>query len=204
MAKTAKVKKKLDGKSSPLEFSRALLRPTANPRSRAARRNASPSLDLDKSVTEAPRASDATPILAARPGSGIQKAKKKQKPMKRGQRARQEKGLARAEIVMDQLEQKKVGTQNKMNKVRGRRAIWDEINGDAKEEQRKAPKYMAFVEGAVSEDAENQEWEDVDEHGDEQMKTVDGAELPVIAGVSKLVVVDRTASNAGSDLDDIT
>lgn len=122
--------------------------------------------------------------------------------MKRGQRARQERGLARAEIVMDQLEQKKVDSQKKMKKVRGRRAIWDEINGEAKEEQRKAPKLFASTEGNA--DGENEEWEDVDEQGDQEMKTVDGVKLPATAAVTKLVVVDRTASNAGSDLDDIT
>lgn len=152
-------------------------------------------------MTDAPHASDATPVLAARPGSGVQK-KKKQKPMKRGQRARQEKGLARAEIVMDRLERKKVSSQDKLKKVRSRRAIWDEINGEAKEERRKAPKFLELVDG--NEDQENEEWEDVDEQGDKEMKIVDGVELPGNAAVSKLVVVDRTASNAGSDLDDIT
>lgn len=153
-------------------------------------------------MTDAPRATDATPVLVARPGSGIQKTRKKQKPMKRGQRARQEKGLARAEIVMDQLERKKVDSQDKMKKVRSRRAVWDEINGEAKEERRKAPKFLELVEG--NDDQENGEWEDVDEQGDQEMKVVDGVELPGNAAVNKLVVVDRTASNAGSDLDDIT
>lgn len=122
--------------------------------------------------------------------------------MKRGQRARQEQVLARAEVVMDKLERRKVDSQQKMKKVRGRRAVWDEINGEAKEEQRKAPKFMALVEG--NEDAENEDWEDVDEQGDQEMKSVDGVKLPASAAVSKLVVVDRTASNAGSDLDEIS
>ncbi|ETN45011.1 uncharacterized protein HMPREF1541_09887 [Cyphellophora europaea CBS 101466] len=186
MAKTPKVKQKAG----------------ANSRSRAARRGGSPSLDLDKSVTDAPRASDATPVLSARPGGGIQKAKKKQKPMKRGQRARQEKGLARAEIVMDQLEKKKSESQVKMKKVRGRRAIWDEINGEAEEEKRKTPKL--FSARGDDAEAEDQQWEDVDEQGDQEMKLVDGVQVPANAPVNKLVVVDRTASNAGSDLDDIS
>jgi vacuolar-type H+-ATPase subunit I/STV1 len=81
------------------------------PRSRAARRAASPSLDLDKSLTSLPRAESPTEqkpsVLADRANSGIQKKQKKNDKVSRAQRLRQQKGMDRAEAVMDQLEIKK-------------------------------------------------------------------------------------------------
>jgi hypothetical protein len=76
------------------------------PRSRAARRAASPSLDLDKSVTSLPRAespSDRPSILADRSNAGIHKKQKKNDKVSRAQRQRQQKGMDRAEAVSDQL-----------------------------------------------------------------------------------------------------
>lgn len=182
---------------------------TANPRSRAAKRASSPSLNLDKTLTEVSRASDATPVLGVRPhaSNGIQKSKKKAKPLKRGQRARQEKGLARAEAVLDQLEKKKAVSQVKVKKVRSRRALWEEINDEAIEEKRKVPRLLVGGnENRENEGAEDVGWED--EQGDAEMKTVDvgGVEVkvPLSAPLAQVVVVDRTASNAGSDLEDIT
>jgi hypothetical protein len=177
-----------------------------NPRSRASKRAASPSLDLDKSLKSAPRATDATPVLAARPNAGISKTKRKQKPMKRGQRARQEKGLARAEAVMDQLEKKKALSQVKLKRVRGRRAVWDEVNGEAREEVRKAPKFQVLANGAVeNEDAadDDEAWED--ENGDADMKPVEVIEVPVTE-LKKLVVADHIAADIdlAAGLDEVT
>jgi hypothetical protein len=138
--------------------------------------------------------------LAARPNGGVSKTKKKQKPMKRGQRARQEKGLARAEAVMDQLEKKKALSQVKLKRVRGRRALWDEVNGEAKEEVRKAPKFQVLANGAVeNEDAaadDDEAWED--ENGDADMKPAEIIEIPVTE-LKKLVVADHIS--AGVDLE---
>ena len=180
----------------------ALLTYTANPRSRASKRAASPSMDLDKSIRDAPRASDATPSLAPRPQSGVTKARKKLKPLKRGQRARQEKGSARAEVVSAQLEKKMAGSQSRLKKRRERKAVWDEVNDDAREEQRKTPKFQLLSNGNTENDENQDEWED--ESGDTEMKTVDGVQVPATAALTRLLVVDRPASNAGSDLDDIS
>lgn len=77
-------------------------------RSRAARREVNPSLDVDKSLLRAPRAqstkdNDSTDITAAIYNSGVTKQTKKQKakPKSRAQRLRQEKGAERAERVLD-------------------------------------------------------------------------------------------------------
>ncbi len=156
-------------------------------------------MDIDRSLKEAPRASDATPVLAARPNGGITKAKKKVKPMKRGQRARQERGLARAEVVMDRLAKKVDSVQSREKKRRERRAIWEDVNDASKEEKRKTPKLLV---GPTESDRE--EWEDEPRayEGDTEMKVMDGVQVPATAG-SKLVVVDRTTSTNASDTEDL-
>ncbi|KAJ6139271.1 hypothetical protein N7471_005757 [Penicillium samsonianum] len=101
-------------------------------RSRAARRAASPSLDLDKSVTSLPRAESPTTtrpsVLADRATSGIQKKQKKNDKVSRAQRLRQQKGMDRAEAVMDQLEIKKAKSLARGRTVNSRRADWEDTN----------------------------------------------------------------------------
>ncbi|CAI7644212.1 uncharacterized protein N7487_005842 [Penicillium crustosum] len=101
-------------------------------RSRAARRAASPSLDLDKSVTSLPRAESPTTtrpsVLADRATSGIQKKQKKNDKISRAQRLRQQKGMDRAEAVMDQLEIKKAKSLARGRTVNSRRADWEDTN----------------------------------------------------------------------------
>ena len=173
----------------------------ANPRGRAARRAASPSIDTDKSLKDVERTADGTSALHARSNPGINKVqRKKKKQMKRGQRARQERGLEKAEIVMDRLEKKVTGSQSKLKKRKDRAALWDEINEASKEEKRKTPNWSV-----LNDDQEmNGEWENEVEGVDTGMKIVDNIELPASAAATKLIVVDRTASAVGSDVDEIT
>lgn len=91
-------------------------------KSRAARRATSPSIDVDKSIKDAkpPPEKEAIPaVLAARNDSGISK-KKKQKPMSRQKRLRQEKGLQRADIVIDKLESRVVKSKTKAQTIKDR------------------------------------------------------------------------------------
>ncbi|KAJ5356597.1 Ribosome biogenesis protein Alb1 [Penicillium concentricum] len=101
-------------------------------RSRAARRAASPSLDLDKSVTSLPRAESPTTtrpsVLADRATAGIQKKQNKNEKISRAQRLRQQKGMDRAEAVMDQLEIKKAKSLARGKTVNSRRADWEDTN----------------------------------------------------------------------------
>jgi Alb1 len=122
--------------------------------------------------------------------------------MKRGQRARQERGLARAEVVMDQLARKMEGAQSRDKKRRDRRAIWEEVNDASKEEKRKAPKFQGLANGVNWVDEDGWEDEPQTDGGDTEMKVVDGVEVPATAPATKLVVVDRTASATASDVDD--
>lgn len=91
---------------------------------RAARRATSPSLDVDRSLTNLPRAESPTvqrhSILADRATSGVQK-RQKQKKMSRAQRLRQQKGMERAEAVFEKLETKKAKSVNRAKNIKARR-----------------------------------------------------------------------------------
>ncbi|EAW13215.1 Alb1 domain-containing protein [Aspergillus clavatus NRRL 1] len=99
--------------------------------SRAARRAASPSLDLDKSLTSLPRAEDTVipreSILNDRVNTGVSK-KQKNKPLTRAQRLRQQKGMERAEVVFDQMEKKVAKSVSRAKTVKSRRADWEALN----------------------------------------------------------------------------
>ncbi|KAJ5587528.1 uncharacterized protein N7459_003293 [Penicillium hispanicum] len=118
--------------------------------SRAARRAASPSLDVDKSLVSAPRAASPTvqrpSILVDRANSGIQK-KQKQKKMTRAQRLRQQKGMDKAEAVLDQLEIKKAKSLSRGKNVKARRADWEDMN-------RKSTMFAALQQDEVNENSD--------------------------------------------------
>jgi hypothetical protein len=75
-------------------------------RSRAARREASPGINLDKSITSEKTTKESSEFYSGAHDAGISK-KKKQKPLTRAQRMRKEKGLERAEANMDVFHTKK-------------------------------------------------------------------------------------------------
>ncbi|KAF2489933.1 hypothetical protein BU16DRAFT_567026 [Lophium mytilinum] len=119
MAKTAKVKKQ---------------QPTLH--SRAARRAASPSLNLDKSIKTMPRPSSpvpkssrgtAKPHVLAAVSTGISK-RSKSKPVKRQQRLRQTRGMERAADFMEKMEVKVQKSMGRTKTVKERRKPWEELN----------------------------------------------------------------------------
>ncbi|EXJ84031.1 hypothetical protein A1O3_04698 [Capronia epimyces CBS 606.96] len=185
MGKTGKVKQKS----------------TANPRSRASKRATSPSIDVDKSLKDTPRASDATPILSAHPNGGVTKPKRKQKQLTRGQRKRHEKELARAQAVQDHLAKKVNDATVKLKKRRERKGVWDEVNSTTKFEQTRA------ILDEATDQPEGSEWEDevmeeVDIVQQSDLKIIEGSFLPSKTPASKLVVVDRTVSAHATDVED--
>lgn len=101
--------------------------------------------------------------------------------MKRGQRERLEKGLARAEIVMDQMERKVNASKSRSRRQEQRRGQWENINGAVKEETRKATKVPGREPG-------EEEWEDVKEgeRDDLEMQTTEAVQpvdvIPVSSG----------------------
>ncbi|CRG84429.1 hypothetical protein PISL3812_01717 [Talaromyces islandicus] len=110
MGRTGKLKKKSDSLHS-----------------RAARRETSPSADVDKSLKSMPRveAPAKQPLIHA---AGISKKKSKTKAMSRAQRLRQQKSIERAESVMDQLETKVAKSIGKAKAVNARKAQWEDLN----------------------------------------------------------------------------
>jgi hypothetical protein len=140
-----------------------------------------------------PRATDATPGLTAKPYGGIQKSKKKQKNMTKGQRRRHEKDVARAEAVQAQLSKRVDDSKVRLKKVRERRSMWEELNGKTT---------FGNLDNII--DADGVEVDDDSAWVDEAMeefdanqnglKTLEGVRVPLEAAATKLVVVDRTAS----------
>ncbi|KIW86231.1 hypothetical protein Z517_01626 [Fonsecaea pedrosoi CBS 271.37] len=202
MAKTSKIKKDPTGDfpSTPLFLPGTQIsklrtfshkRFTANPRSRASKRATSPSIDVDKSIRDAPRASDATPILAARPNGGITKPKRKQKPLSRGQRRRHEKGLARAEMVQDQHARKIEDASHRLKKRRERKGMWEEVNGTNKFDKLRA----ALGDDDANENDEDEWVDDNMEEVENEGGNVEILEKSTTISKAKLVVVDRTASS---------
>ena len=150
-------------------------------------------------------------LPATRTNAGVQKSKKRNRSKKsKSQKIRQEKGLARAEVVMEQLEKKVDGVKKRMRKRNARKGTWDEVNGTVtgtgREERRKAVQGEAGME--VDDDSK---WED--EAADQtrlasngEKKIVDGVILPAAAATTTFEVVDRGASvnDTDDEVDKIT
>jgi Alb1 len=154
------------------------------------------------------------PLLAARPGAGVTKKKssKRGNAKTRGQKLRQERGLQRAEAVMDQLEKKVKEAREREGKRRERRKVWDEVNSGVTEIVGRRGKEKFGGNPA-------EEWEDVGGDGDEEMvgaaealaeavvgptestAPVEPAE-PVVLEAETLVVVDHTTSLNGVEFED--
>ncbi|CAC9895488.1 unnamed protein product [Aureobasidium pullulans] len=105
---------------------KAKARPVST-RSRAARREASPGIDLDKSITSEKTTKEPSEWTSGAHDAGISK-KKKQKNMTRAQRVRKEKGLERAEANMDVLHTKKAKSFVRARRIDDRRANWETLN----------------------------------------------------------------------------
>ncbi|PGH03552.1 hypothetical protein GX51_03977 [Blastomyces parvus] len=117
MAKTPKLKAKISSKSI---------------RSRAVKRAASPTDEsLLKSLPRAEPIPTIKPhVLSAQHNAGITK-RSKSKQLTRAQRRRQEKGMERAEFVMDKTEKKIAKSLGKGRVVKERRSTWEEMNQKA-------------------------------------------------------------------------
>ncbi|KAL4868051.1 hypothetical protein BDV12DRAFT_197613 [Aspergillus spectabilis] len=112
--------------------------------SRAARRAASPGLDLDvprAEKTELHRES----ILADRANAGVSKKQSKPKAKSRAQRQRQQKGADRAEAILDQLEKKVAKSVTRAKAVKSRAADWSDLN-------EKASKFAALAPAGIDDD----------------------------------------------------
>ncbi|BCR90006.1 Alb1 domain-containing protein [Aspergillus chevalieri] len=138
---------------------------TTSKHSRAARRDISPSADADKSLLSAPRAETTViqrdSILSERANAGVSKKQSKPKNLSRAQRQRQKKGMERAEMVVDQLENKVAKSVKRGKNVQARRADWDDWN-------RKTAKFEALQQIAADGD-------DGDDNDDDDVMVDDSA-----------------------------
>ncbi|OJD27776.1 hypothetical protein ACJ73_00824 [Blastomyces percursus] len=140
MAKTPKLKTKITCWYSPTQviypttsqLTRSPLLKAKSIRSRAVKRAVSPTDgSLLKSLPRAEPIPIVKPhVLSAQHNAGITK-KSKSKQLTRAQRKRQEKGMERAEFVMDKTEKKIAKSVGKERIVKERRATWEEMNRKA-------------------------------------------------------------------------
>ncbi|OCL03907.1 hypothetical protein AOQ84DRAFT_442390 [Glonium stellatum] len=195
MAKTAKLKKK-----------------ATTPHSRAARRAASPSLNLDKSLKTLPRPSSPTTskptpkphVLAAQP-TGIAKRNPKSKPLKRQQRLRQIKGMERAADVMEKLEVKMQKSVGREKRVRERRKAWDELNGE-KTGTKINNAFSALENGGGGEWVSDEEMEAVEEASGEVEAIPDATQTNAVGEVKEVAVPESAplpAATATEEEDEI-
>lgn len=138
----------------------------ASVHSRSARRAASPSIDIDKSLKEIkpppPSKNHRPAILAIHQGAGVSKKIKngRKSVMSARAKARQEKVLDRAEVVMDQKAKKIEKSKGRARNVQDRAETWEQRNKrieDAKTEAEALQRAKAAYLAAGEEEEENGE-----------------------------------------------
>jgi len=148
--------------------------------SRAARRAASPSIDLDKKLKQTTRDSTSPSRPSqAKPHAqyaGITKKNKKGN-MTRAQRLRHEKGLERAAAVLDKREVKVGKSLGKETVIKERSKQWEDVNEDGKRKKKK--------EKAVAEDDEEAAKKEREWVSDEEMDNTEVAGNGEVKGESK-------------------
>jgi hypothetical protein len=151
--------------------------------SRAAKRASSPSIDTDKSLKDVKPPAESLnfrpSILAIHQGAGVTKKQKhgRKSVLSSKAKRRQERGLDRAEAVMDKNEKKIEKSRGRARTVQERSKAWDELN-------RKMVAKKAR-EAAMALEQEN--W--VDEANGEEGEEVE-LDVAVVDGVKDLDVTD--------------
>jgi hypothetical protein len=131
--------------------------PAVSKHSRAAKRASSPSIDTDKSLknVKAPEATEYRPsVLAIHQGAGVNKKSKSGRKAVLSAKAkrRQEKGMDRAEAVMDIKAAKIEKSKGRARNVQERSKAWEELN--------KKILAQEAADAAAAAAEENNEWED--------------------------------------------
>jgi hypothetical protein len=151
--------------------------------SRAAKRASSPSIDTDKSLKDVKPPAEPLgfrpSILAIHQGAGVTKKQKhgRKSVLSSKAKRRQERGLNRAEAVMDKNEKKVEKSRGRARSVQERSKAWDELN-------RKMVAKKAR-EAALALEKEN--W--VDEANEEEDEETE-LDTAVMVGVKDLDVTD--------------
>ncbi|KAG8158937.1 hypothetical protein KVR01_011380 [Diaporthe batatas] len=154
--------------------------------SRAARRATSPSINTDKSLKDArppPESADARPsVLGLHQAAGVSKKTKRGRKAVLSTRARKrhERGLERAEEIVDRTSNKVLKSKKSAAKIAGRSRGWDEINAQAGAAGARvgalgSNKFAGLADGGDDGDED----EDVEELDDEMWEADKGG--PVVA-----------------------
>ncbi|KAK4242305.1 hypothetical protein C8A03DRAFT_11527 [Achaetomium macrosporum] len=173
--------------------------------SRAARRAASPSIDVDKSLKEVrpPQESvDRRPaVLAAHHSGGVtKKAKSGRKAVLSSKaRRRQEKSMGRAEAIMERTALKVQKSKSHAKVINSRKKTWDEINREVFEREERA-KLSKKAKAKMEEDAMIAAFY-ADQDGDAEMEGADEpeGEKPMNVGAVPAPAVSIPAAAPGEE-----
>lgn len=152
--------------------------PAPSLHSRAARRATSPSINTDKSLKDVQLPSESLnqrpAVLGLHQNAGVTKKSKRGRKsvLSTRARARHERGLEKAEAIVDRTATKVQKSKYSASKVETRKKTWDEINSAAGKVGKKGNNMFAGLEDQEEEDDEEEEdkkngWVDVKELDDE-------------------------------------
>ncbi|KAJ4388823.1 hypothetical protein N0V93_006284 [Gnomoniopsis smithogilvyi] len=142
--------------------------------SRAARRATSPSINTDKSLKEVQPPSESLnqrpAVLGLHQNAGVTKKSKRGRKavLSTRARARHERGLEKAEAIVDRTATKVQKSKYSASRVETRKKAWDEINAAAGKVGKKGTNMFAGLEEEEEDDDNSKDhWEDVKELDDE-------------------------------------
>ncbi|KAF4626203.1 hypothetical protein G7Y89_g11958 [Cudoniella acicularis] len=159
--------------------------------SRAAKRASSPSINTDKSLKEAKPPVDSKSIrpsvLAVHQGAGVSKKSKngRKSVLSAKARKRQEKGLDRAETVMDKKEKKVEKSKGRARTVQERSKAWEELN----------KKMLAKKAKEDAERLEKENWVDEEDEAMEEDAEVKNAEVIPAEVIAQYVPLSAPAED---------
>lgn len=170
--------------------------------SRAARRATSPSINTDKSLKEVQPPSDVNnrpSVLGIHQSAGVsKKAKRGRKSvLSTKARRRHERGLERAEEIVDRTALKIQKSKRSAAEIASRKKAWDAVNGDAAASKASVNMFAGLVGGDDGDD-DDDDIEEVDNFDDE----MGDAEQDAAAGATKTKAAAPALAPPPQDDDD--
>ncbi|ROW06078.1 hypothetical protein VMCG_04564 [Cytospora schulzeri] len=145
--------------------------------SRAARRATSPSINTDKSLKEVQPPSDVNhrpSVLGIHQSAGVSKKIKRGRKsvLSTKARKRHERGLERAEEIVDRTALKIQKSKRSASEIASRKKAWDAVNGDAAA-SKASVNMFAGLGGGNDDDDDDEDIEEVDNFDDEMGEVVE-------------------------------
>lgn len=171
--------------------------------SRAARRATSPSINTDKSLKDVQPPSDVNnrpSVLGIHQSAGVsKKAKRGRKSvLSTKARRRHERGLERAEEIVDRTALKIQKSKRSAAEIASRKKAWDAVNGDAAAPKASVNMFAGLVGGDDGDDDDDDDVEEVDNFDDEMGDAEQGA----AAGATKTKAAAPAPAPPPQDDDD--